>query len=43
MDALSSEWPHRIWGSFEPVLPTPEVMVWDRHCRIRYAQAVENA
>ena len=34
------EFPPRYWGT-EPASPTPEVLAWDRHCRIKYAKAMQ--
>jgi DNA repair protein RadD len=33
-------WPDR---GISPMPPTPEVVAWDRHCRIKYAKAMQKA
>jgi superfamily II DNA or RNA helicase len=37
------EFPPRHWQGLEPKEPTPEVAAFDRHCRIRYAKAMQKA
>jgi superfamily II DNA or RNA helicase len=38
-----NRWPDRLWQHLPPVAPSGEVLAWDRHCRIRYAKAMEKA
>jgi superfamily II DNA or RNA helicase len=37
------EWPPRHWTNLGPAKPSAEVMAWDRHCRIRFAKAMEKS
>ena len=37
------EFPPRHWNGFGPKPPNAEVLAWDRHCRIRFAKAMEKA
>ena len=32
-----------VWSHADPLPPTPEVAAWDRHCRIKFAKAMEKA
>ena len=36
-------WPQRTWSFFAAVQPTPEVIAWDRHCRIKFAKSRQKA
>ena len=38
-----NEWPSRSWAVLTPIPPTAEVAAWDRHCRIKYAKAMQKA
>jgi hypothetical protein len=35
--------PPRHWSALGPIKPSPEVIAWDRHCRIRYAKSMQKA
>jgi DNA repair protein RadD len=37
------DWPPRRWSEYGPAEPTPEVIAWDRHCRIRFAKSMQKA
>jgi hypothetical protein len=37
------EFPPRHWNELGPKPPNGEVIAWDRHCRIRYAKAMQKA
>ena len=35
------EWPLRHWQALAPMQPNGEVLAWDRHCRIKFAKAMD--
>jgi DNA repair protein RadD len=37
------DFPPRDWNTLPPIPPTTEVTAWDRHCRIKFAKAMEKA
>jgi DNA repair protein RadD len=37
------EFPPYHWNNFPTTLPSAEVLAWDRHCRIKFAKAMQKA